>query len=109
MKNLYLLLAIVGTVLPLSQFYGFLTEFGLDFHSFFEQLFVNHISSFFAWDVLISAVVVVFFIQAERQKTSIGYYWIAYIGLFLAGVSSGLPMFLYLRELSRNRHSSIQI
>ncbi|MBD2757787.1 DUF2834 domain-containing protein [Spirosoma validum] len=58
MKSIYLGLATLGTLLPLTQFYGFLTEYGLDFDPFFEQLFVNHVSSFFAWDVLISALIV---------------------------------------------------
>lgn len=101
MKSIYLVLAILGTLLPLTQFYGFLTEYGLDFGSFFEQLFVNHVSSFFAWDVLISALIVLVFIQQERRKQPVDYYWVAYLGLFLAGVSSGLPLFLYLRDRSR--------
>lgn len=101
MKYAYLTLAILGTILPLSQFYGFLADYGLNFSSFFEQLFINQVSSFFALDVLISALVVIIFIQQERRKYSISYYWVAYIGLFLAGVSSGLPLFLYLREKTK--------
>lgn len=102
MKSIYLGLAILGTLLPLAQFYGFLTEYGLDFGSFFEQLFVNHVSSFFVWDVLISALIVFVFIQQERRKQPVDHYWVAYVGLFLAGVSSGLPLFLYLRERRRS-------
>lgn len=102
MKYTYLFLAVLGTVLPLSQFYGFITNYGLNFNSFFEQLFVNQISSFFALDVLISALVVIVLIQQERHKQPVKYYWVAYIGLFLAGVSSGLPLFLYLREQSKH-------
>jgi hypothetical protein len=98
MKSVYLLLSILGTVLPLSQFYGFLVSYGFNFSSFFEQLFINKVSSFFALDVLVSTFVVIIFIQQECRKRSIYYYWVAYVGLFLAGVSSGLPLFLYLRE-----------
>ena len=98
MKNLYLLLAILGTLLPLSQFYGFLQYYGIDFNSFFEQLFVNKVSSFFALDVIISAVVTIVFISKENSRQPVKYYWISLIGLFFAGVSSGLPIFLYLRE-----------
>ncbi len=101
MKSVYLLLSILGTVLPLSQFYGFLVDYGFNFSSFFEQLFINKVSSFFALDVLVSTFVVIAFIQQECRKRSVDYYWVAYVGLFLAGVSSGLPLFLYLREQGR--------
>jgi hypothetical protein len=98
MKYIYLLLAIVGAVVPLWQFAGFLAVHGLDFELFASQLFVNKISSFFAADVIISAVVTIAFMEYEKRKRNIPFYWIAYFALFLAGVSAGLPLFLFLRE-----------
>lgn len=98
MKNIYLLLTALGTVLPLSQFFNFLSEYGLNFKSFFTLLFSNDISSFFALDVFVSAMVVLIFIFQEVKKKQIPYHGICYIALFLAGVSSALPLFLYLRE-----------
>lgn len=98
MKNIYLFLAIIGTVLPLSQFYEFLITYGLDFDSYVQQLFINKISSFFAMDVLVSGVVMIVFIEHESRKRSVKNRWICYIGLFVAGIASGLSLFLYLRE-----------
>lgn len=103
MKNVYAVLTVIGTVVPLSQFYKFLVENGLDFKLFFEDLFANHISSFFGWDVIISAFVVLFFIIYEAKRLKIKSFWISILGLFLAGVSCGLPLFLYLRERSLNK------
>lgn len=98
MKNIYLLLAVAGTLLPLSQFYQFLAVHGLDITLFFEQLFANKISSFFAMDVFISAAVTVSLIVIETKRIGVKNTWICYIGLFLVGVSCGLPLFLFLRE-----------
>jgi Terpene cyclase DEP1 len=98
MKSLYLILFILGTVLPLSQFYVFFMQSGLDIPLFIEQLFANKISSFFAWDVIVSALVTVLFIETERRKKAVKNYAFCYIALFCAGVSSGLPLFLYLKE-----------
>lgn len=101
-KNIYLLLTLVGTLLPLSQFFGFLSEYGLDFESFFTLLFSNGVSAFFALDVIVSAVVLIIFIFQEAKKRHIPYYWVCYIALFSAGVSAALPLFLYLKERTNN-------
>jgi hypothetical protein len=98
MKYVYLTLSIVGTVLPLSQFYPFIVKYGINVNLFFSQLFINEISSFFAMDVFVSAVVTAFLIAYETKRLKIKNTWICYIGLFVAGVSCGLPLFLYLRE-----------
>jgi Terpene cyclase DEP1 len=46
-KSIYTLLAILGLVLPYSQFIPFILEHGFDIKLFFEQLFANKISGFF--------------------------------------------------------------
>ena len=104
-KNIYIILTIAGTLLPLSQFYQFLTENGLNFKLFFEELFVNNISSFFGLDVIISAIVTALFIAYESKRLHIKNSWICYIALFGVGVSCGLPLFLYLREKKLESHS----
>jgi hypothetical protein len=57
MKKLYLLLAVIGFVLPYYFFVSFLIANGLNLQLFFSQLFANNISSFFAADLIISAIV----------------------------------------------------
>lgn len=53
---IYLILCILGIVLPYSQFVPFLLEQGLNLNLFFEQLFVNRISTFFGMDVIVSSL-----------------------------------------------------
>lgn len=98
MRIVYLLLTIAGTIWPWSEFYQFLRTNGLDTELLFQQLFASPISSFFGLDVIISAVVTAFFIAIEGKRLGMKNTWICYIGLFGAGVSCGLPLFLYLRE-----------
>ncbi|MBX8811728.1 DUF2834 domain-containing protein [Pseudochrobactrum algeriensis] len=97
MRQIYFLLMIIGAVFPLYFFCLFLIENRFNSALFFEHLFANNISRFFAADVAISALVLIIFIihQSRKLKMPSGYY--ALIGL-AAGVSFALPLFLYLRE-----------
>jgi hypothetical protein len=97
-KNAYLILCILGAVLPYSQFIPWLLENELNAPLFVHQLFANRISGFFAWDVLISAVVVVGFVRSEGKRSGVPVVWLPILGVLVVGVSFGLPLFLYLRE-----------
>lgn len=97
------MLSIIGTALPLSQFVPFIAKNGINMPLFFEKLFINEISSFFAMDVIVSAIVTVCLIAYESKRLQIKSTWICYIGLFTVGVSCGLPLFLYFREIHLNK------
>jgi hypothetical protein len=60
-------------------------------------------STFFALDVIVSAVVVLRFIRAESSRLRIAHGWLAIPATLLVGVSLGLPLVLYLRELQLER------
>ena len=98
MQWLYLLCAVLGTVLPLSQFLPFVAQNGLDLQLFFSQLFQNHISAFFGLDVIVSSVVLWLFVFSEGRRRGMKNLWI-YVACNLAvGVSLALPFFLFSRE-----------
>ena len=96
-KQIYLLLAIAGLVLPYMQFVPWVLEHGLDMRLFIAQLFASGISAFFGMDVLVSAAVVVVFLRAERSRLG-NKRWIPLAALLTVGVSLALPLALYLRE-----------
>jgi hypothetical protein len=98
MKNLYLGLSILGTVLPYSQFIPFLREHGLDARLFLEQLFTTRIGAFFGMDVIVSSLVLWVFVFAEGRRLRMGHLWAPIAANLAVGVSLGLPLFLYLRE-----------
>jgi hypothetical protein len=85
-------------VIPYAQFISWLLENGLNTSLFVHQLFANRISAFFAWDVLISAIVVVGFVRSEGKRLGVHLMWLPILGVLTVGVSFGLPLFLYLRE-----------
>ncbi|HET8925634.1 MAG TPA: DUF2834 domain-containing protein [Candidatus Acidoferrum sp.] len=99
-KNTYLLFCILGVVLPYSQFVPWVLENGLHMEFFIRQLFANRIGGFFGMDVLVSAVALIYFVRREGKKLGVRHVWLPIAGVLTVGVSLGLPLFLYLRELA---------
>jgi hypothetical protein len=98
LKTLYLILCVIGAVLPYWQFLPWASQNGLSMALFFHQLFANRISSFFGLDVLVSAAVLVVFMRSESSRLRITGRWLPILALLLVGVSLAFPMFLYMRE-----------
>ena len=98
MKILYLLLALVGLLLPYFFFGSFLAENGLDLHLFFEQLFANDISIFFAVDLVITAIAFWVFLYQEARSCQMRNWWVFVPATLFVGPSFALPLFLYFRQ-----------
>jgi lysylphosphatidylglycerol synthetase-like protein (DUF2156 family) len=104
LRHFYLLLALVGLILPYSQLVPWIIEHhALNMPLFIRDLFANRISVFFAFDVIVSAVVLILFILAEGERLGMGLLWLPTLAVLLVGVSLGLPLFLYLRQLQLDR------
>ena len=101
LTGLYLVLCILGTVLPYSQFLPFLLEHGLDFRMFLDQLFANSVSGFFGMDVIVSSIVLWVLVLVEGRRAGVKHLWAPIAANLAVGVSLGLPLFLYLRERRR--------
>ena len=98
MRYVYLGLALLGAVLPYSQFIPFLAQHGLDLSLLFDQLFANRISSFFGLDVIVSALAVVMFAVSQRRRLGTTRLAICVLATIGIGPSCGLPLLLYLRQ-----------
>jgi hypothetical protein len=98
-KHAYLVLAVIGAVLPLWQLIPFLRDHGLAFDVFFKQLFSTPIGGFFGMDVIVSSVVLWVLIYVEGRRAGVRHLWLPVIANLVVGVSMGLPLFLYMREL----------
>ena len=106
LRHLYLLLAVIGLVLPYCQFAPWIAEHhALNIELFMRDLFANRISAFFAMDVIVSAVVLIVFVRAEGKRLGMRLLWLPIISVLVVGVSLGLPLFLYLRQLKLDRAS----
>lgn len=100
LKHVYMIFSVLGAALPLSQFVPWLIANGVDLPLFFDQLLVNPISRFFVLDVVISALVLITLIMVESNRLAIKKGWLAIVATLCVGVSLGLPLFLYLRQLT---------
>lgn len=98
LKTIYVVLCLLGAVLPYWHFVPWLAQNGPNIPLFFQQLFANHIGAFFGMDVFVSAAALVVFILSERSRLGVRTWWLPLIAVLAVGVSLGLPLFLYLRE-----------
>ena len=97
-KNFYLAMAVVGTVVPWLFFGSFFALNGLDIPLFLKSLFVNGAAGGFSADVLIT--IVIFWVWSWRDATRhrIARWWLVLPASFCVGLSLALPLYLYLRE-----------
>jgi hypothetical protein len=100
-KHLYLGLCVVGTILPWAALLPFLRTHGLDARAFVDQLFGAPVSGFFGLDVIVSSFVLWAFVLFEGRRLAMTWLWAPIAANLLVGVSLGLPLFLYMREVQR--------
>jgi hypothetical protein len=98
MRKFYFSLAVLGFVIPYSQFLPWLAEHGPNLRLLIDELFSTRIGAFFGCDVLISAVVLLVFIRRDGDRRKTRYLWFPIAATCLVGVSCGLPLYLFLRE-----------
>ena len=98
-KTLYLVLCFVGVLVPYWQFVPWVIQRGLNLGLFARELFANRVGGFFGMDVLVSAVALLVFTRIEGGRLGIRRRWLVVLSVLTVGVSLGLPLFLYLREL----------
>ena len=102
-RYFYLVCCVLGLLIPYSQLVPWLLEHSFDLTLFCRELFANRISSFFAIDVILSAIVLLFFIQTEGKRLRVSHLWLPTVGTLAVGVSFGFPLFLYLRQVTLDR------
>jgi hypothetical protein len=98
MKRVYLLLALIGLILPYYFFISFLIQYGLDVQLMLSHIFANNMATFFVVDLLITALVFLIFSYQEAQRYRIRRWWVYLIATLLVGPSFSFPLFLYIRS-----------
>ena len=99
----FVLLAIVGTVLPLAYALPWIGEHGFAPASFIADMFANPIAGATALDIIVTAGTAVLFILVQGARDSVGHRWLPILLVLTVGVSSGLPLFLAMRERAVGR------
>jgi uncharacterized protein DUF2834 len=102
-RHFYLGLALLGLLIPNAAFWFWLTDHGVDPERFLRDLFANGVSAFFGLDVILSAIALSGFVLIEGRRLGIHHRWVAIAATCLVGVSLGLPLFLYQRQVHIDR------
>jgi hypothetical protein len=98
-RHIYLSLCIVGSLVPSSLIFPWLLEHGLSPQRFVQDMFANGVSAFFGMDVVLSAVTLGVFVFVESARLRLNQRWLPILATLVVGVSLGLPLFLYRRQL----------
>jgi hypothetical protein len=97
-RNIYLLLCVVGVVIPWFFLINFLGEPSPTATSFVVSIFANNVSSSVASDLLISALIFFVLVFAEGKRLKMKRLWAFIPAKLCVGLSFGLPLFLYFRQ-----------
>ena len=100
LSYLYLLLSILGAILPMISNFNFAMEYGtsFDINQFIQLANANPAAESISRDLLIGASAVFIWIVNESRKLNMKNMWIIYVGTFLIAFAFSAPFFLFLRE-----------
>ena len=99
-KNTYLLLSILGFILPNYFLYQIIVDQnGFNLSRFITDISLNYSSKFILADLGIAATTFLIFLYFENRKIKLNLWWLPVLGTFLVGVSFGFPLFMYLRQI----------
>ncbi|WP_395541851.1 DUF2834 domain-containing protein [Neotabrizicola sp. sgz301269] len=97
-RNFYLLMAAVGTVVPWLFFGSFFAQHGFALPLFLQSLFANGPAAGFSADVLISIPIFWLWSWRDAERQNVERWWLVLPASFFVGLSLALPLYLYLRE-----------
>jgi hypothetical protein len=109
MRGLYLVLAITGFILPYYFFIEFLAANGLSLSLLIQQLFGTPGSTFFAVDLLITAIGFWVFLYREARRLQMNHWWVYIAATLVVGPSFAFPLFLYFREPCLDAQRSLRV
>jgi hypothetical protein len=105
-RHIYLGLCFLGLLVPNSLFFPWLIEHGPSPRRFVQDMFANGVSAFFSIDVVLSAIALGAFVLIESAQLRLSRSWLPIVATFLVGVSLGLPLFLYRRQVYLDRSAA---
>jgi hypothetical protein len=103
LRHLYLLLCLIGIIVPWWQGFPWVVEHGINIPLALQELFANRVAAAFGLDLTVSIVVAVVFFIVDGRRFRVGHVWLPVIGAIMIGLSFALPLFLYQRQLQIDR------
>lgn len=107
LKTIYFILFIAGSIIPTYFFIQFLNESSLDPNAFIKAIFGTNPSSNFASQVFISVIAFFVFMFSESNRKLLMRNILLMILTFAIGLSSSLPLYLYLREKAKLKNDNM--
>lgn len=101
LRWLYLLLALLGAILPWQANLEFMQTTGasgFDIQQFIADANINAAARSLSRDLLVGATAISIWITVEGQRLQVKRWWIALIACVSISFACGAPLFLYLRE-----------
>ena len=99
MKNTYLILAVLGAILPYAFFLSFFSEQGLMLTTFVSAIFVNGAAGGFTADLLISSFAFWLYLYAQAVPRL----WLYVVLNLTIGLSCALPLYFYFSMADREK------
>ncbi len=96
-KNIYLALAIIGTLAPVIAGAPYLLEYGYNPAHLMPAIFSTPVSAMVGINVIIACITLAILMHTEGRELGIKT-WLPILAITIVGISSGLPLYLYLRE-----------
>jgi hypothetical protein len=97
-RYIYLVLAVAGAVLPMSQFIPASIDGTFSVAALIADSTDTRLVTGLTLDLAVAALSGVTFILVDSIRKKIKLAWIALVGTVLIGFSFGLPFYLFLRE-----------
>lgn len=94
MKNLFLILTVLGALGPLSALTPWVSANGLNLLSLLQEMFGTPVSRFASMDVVFAGLTVLALVVRGHQA-GVKNAWLAGLGTVVVGPSFGLPLYLY--------------
>ena len=97
MRHIFLILAVIGAILPMYYFVSWFEAHGYDLGAMVEAWNVNDATTGLVYDLTVAAAALTVWVIWETIQRRAWLNLIAIPATFCIGVSCGLPLYLYLR------------
>jgi len=94
----YLVLAVLGLILPMFYFISWFEQYGYDLGAMVEAWNVNDASTGLVWDLTVSYAALVVWVLYETVRNGRWLNLVAIPAGICVGVSFGFPLYLFLRS-----------
>lgn len=100
-KQVYLVMMVIGTIMPWYFFSGFIAAQGMDLTGFLAAMYENGAAAGAVTDLFISAAVFWAWSYSDAKRVGVGNWWLVVPATLAVGLSLALPLYLYMRAGAR--------